>query len=110
MERHITMKNYPMFKKAYEKALEVGDDDFDFEGSRVLTTYARYVVEYMERMGTIHIDVRLTQRQVKLLALCWILSKDTAWAHLRSEINELMEKLIPQEYLFPENFDDLLQD
>jgi len=110
MEKHITTENYPMFKKAYEKALEVGSDDFNFDGSRVLTTYAKYVVEYMESKGTIRIEARLTQRQVKLLALCWILSKDTAWTHLRGEINELMEKLIPEGHLFPENFDDLLQD
>lgn len=47
-ENRITKKNYSKFKKAYVKALKDEKIGFLFEGRMVLTSYARYVIEYWE--------------------------------------------------------------
>lgn len=48
MSNGISKENYPAFKKAYQKALKEGKDQFVFEGQDVLTAYAKYVCEYMD--------------------------------------------------------------
>ena len=42
----INLNNISEFKQSYSKALTNGDDMFVFEGSDVLTSYAKYVIEY----------------------------------------------------------------
>lgn len=47
-QRGITSENLEAFKEAYQKALDGGLAQFDFEGQKVLTAYAKYVIEYIE--------------------------------------------------------------
>jgi len=42
----INKNNIIDFKQSYNKALKSGEDMFIFEGSDVLTSYAKYVIEY----------------------------------------------------------------
>ena len=42
----INLNNISEFKQSYSKALTNGDDMFVFEGGDVLTSYAKYVIEY----------------------------------------------------------------
>ena len=44
----ITRENYDEVKKQYGQAISDGKDTFTFEGQEVLTTYAKYVVQYIE--------------------------------------------------------------
>ena len=44
----ININNLSEFKKSYRNALTNGDDMFVFEGSDVLTSYAKYVIEYFK--------------------------------------------------------------
>ena len=44
----ITAENFPEFKKLYLKAVRSGAEQFEFEGRETLTSYAKYVVEYVE--------------------------------------------------------------
>jgi hypothetical protein len=45
MER-IVLKE---FKEAYEKAVKENKEVFIFEGKEVLTTYAKYIIKYLEK-------------------------------------------------------------
>jgi phage anti-repressor protein len=52
----ITINNYNHFKKSYDLALNEGKEVFIFEGSEVLTDYAKYVIQYFEsKMGDLKI-------------------------------------------------------
>jgi hypothetical protein len=42
----IDKNNINDFKVSYNKALKKGEDMFNFEGTDVLTSYAKYVIEY----------------------------------------------------------------
>lgn len=42
------------FKAAYEKAVVAGVDQFNFEGSDFLVSYAKYVLEYLTDRGLLH--------------------------------------------------------
>jgi len=44
----ITDKDLEGFTKAYEKAVKADLDQFKFHGEFVLTTYAKYVIMYMQ--------------------------------------------------------------
>lgn len=44
----ITTKNFPEFKKLYEKAVKDKKSQFVFKDQVVLTSYAKYAVEYIE--------------------------------------------------------------
>jgi hypothetical protein len=44
----ITFSNFEDFKESYELALKKGDETFTFEGTPVLTSYAKYVIMYFE--------------------------------------------------------------
>ena len=44
-EKLISIEKMPAFKKAYELAKEMDKEFFAFEGNKVFTKYARYVVE-----------------------------------------------------------------
>ena len=44
----ITEKVFPEFKKQYESAVSNGLDQFNFHGQPVLTSYAKYLIEYIE--------------------------------------------------------------
>ena len=44
----ITVNNFNQFKKSYDLALNEGKEVFIFEGSEVLTDYAKYVIQYFE--------------------------------------------------------------
>jgi hypothetical protein len=35
-------------KDAYDRAKATGRDQFNFEGNRILTAYAKYLIEYLE--------------------------------------------------------------
>lgn len=48
---HITEQNYPAFRRAYRQAVKEGKESFIFEGHKVLTAYAKYVVEYLDGKG-----------------------------------------------------------
>ena len=43
-----TMKQFLAFKKAYSVALNQQSDSFFFEGNEFLTSYAKYLIEYLE--------------------------------------------------------------
>ena len=42
----INKNNIIDFKQSYDNALKKGEDMFNFEGTDVLTSYAKYVIEY----------------------------------------------------------------
>jgi hypothetical protein len=42
----ITIKNINNFKELYKSALNDNLESFIFEGQEVLTSYAKYVIEY----------------------------------------------------------------
>lgn len=42
------------FKADYERAVESRADQFEFEGSTFLTSYAKYVLEYLRQRGVLH--------------------------------------------------------
>jgi len=42
----ISLDNLSEFKQSYNKALKSGEDMFIFEGTDVLTSYAKYVIQY----------------------------------------------------------------
>ena len=42
----ISVDNLSEFKQSYSKALKKGEDMFIFEGADVLTSYAKYVIQY----------------------------------------------------------------
>lgn len=44
----ITVNNINQFKEMYNSAVSEGIDIFIFEGSEVLTSYAKYVIEYFD--------------------------------------------------------------
>ena len=44
----ITAENFKQFKKAWLAAVDAGDAQFVFKGQDVLTSYAKYLVEYWE--------------------------------------------------------------
>ena len=44
----INHNNAVLFIKAFNEAEKQGDESFTFEGKKVLTNHARYVVEYMK--------------------------------------------------------------
>jgi len=41
-------KQYRALKRAYNKAIEENKEQFVFEGSDLLTTYCKYLLEYVE--------------------------------------------------------------
>jgi hypothetical protein len=44
----ISLEQLPEFKKAYIKAKKMKWETFDFHGEEVLTSYAKYAVQYLE--------------------------------------------------------------
>ena len=44
----ISLENFKEFEKEYELALKEKKDSFLFKGEEILTTYARYVIEYLK--------------------------------------------------------------
>ena len=46
MKQMISVDNLSEFKQSYDNALKKGEDMFNFEGTDVLTSYAKYVIEY----------------------------------------------------------------
>jgi len=48
----VTEKNFQAFKKAYEQAVKDGAKVFTFERQDVLTDYAKYLIEYLEKNRT----------------------------------------------------------
>jgi hypothetical protein len=48
MINYVTISNYKELKQAYEKATERGELSFYFNGIELLTSYAKYLVQYME--------------------------------------------------------------
>lgn len=47
----ITKDNVKKFKKAYNKAVKDGKAVFKFEGQDVLVSYAKYMIEHLNRIG-----------------------------------------------------------
>lgn len=45
----ITTDNYRKFKNAYVVAAKTGKKEFEFEGARVLLSYAKYVIDYFDK-------------------------------------------------------------
>lgn len=44
----ITEQNYLSLRKAYRKAIERNEEDMVWQGHELLTSYVKYVLEYME--------------------------------------------------------------
>ena len=44
----VTAESYPEFNRLYKKALKQGKGSFIFQGAEVLTTYVKYLCEYVE--------------------------------------------------------------
>ena len=44
----ITVNNIDQFKKSYNDAVSEGKEVFIFEGGEVLTSYAKYVIQYID--------------------------------------------------------------
>ena len=44
----ITPENYRPFKAEYNKAVKNNADEFEFEGNKYLTRYAKYILEYLD--------------------------------------------------------------
>lgn len=44
------------FRKAYQQAVDAGDDQFTFEGHEVLVSYAKYMCEYLTTQGLLDKD------------------------------------------------------
>ena len=44
----ITLGNIERFRESYVNAINEGKEVFIFEGSEVLTDYAKYVIEYFD--------------------------------------------------------------
>jgi hypothetical protein len=40
----------PAFKRAYNKAVKEGQTSFMFSGNEVLVSYAKYVIEYLQKL------------------------------------------------------------
>jgi hypothetical protein len=51
MSNYIKMDKveFDILKNLYESALKRGEDKFSFRGSPVLVTYAKYLIEYLEK-------------------------------------------------------------
>ena len=45
---HVTIDDLPKLKGYYNLAVEKGWEQFDFNGSILLTAYAKYLIEYLE--------------------------------------------------------------
>lgn len=41
--------DFHVLKNLYEKALSKGEDQFNFRGNPVLVTYAKYLIQYLEK-------------------------------------------------------------
>jgi hypothetical protein len=46
----FTKEQFATFKKRYKIALKLKDDSFWFEGNEFLTSYAKYLIEYIESL------------------------------------------------------------
>lgn len=52
----INHENYKQLKKAYDKAVKDGVDQFIFEGSELVTKFAKYLLEHMRNVLKIDAD------------------------------------------------------
>jgi hypothetical protein len=48
-QSNITHEDYDELKLAYFKAIEEGAKLFHFKDNEIVTTYAKYILEYMEQ-------------------------------------------------------------
>jgi len=46
----ITFSDIPKFKESYNLAVGRKEEIFIFKGSEILTTYAKYVIEYFDTL------------------------------------------------------------
>ena len=44
----VTNENYEDFKNKYNQAIAEGKDRFFFDGTEVLTSFAKYLIEYVD--------------------------------------------------------------
>lgn len=44
----MDIEKYEKLKKKYEESVEKNEDIFIFEGNEVLTSYAKYLLEFLE--------------------------------------------------------------
>jgi hypothetical protein len=45
----FTLENYEALQRAYTKAKKQGLEEFTFEGHRLVTNYAKYLLEYLKQ-------------------------------------------------------------
>lgn len=45
----VSKFNLPRFKKAYHEAVDAGQEVFQFDGSDVPVSYAKYLIEYLDK-------------------------------------------------------------
>jgi len=50
MEQSVTVQNIKRFKKEYYKALRDGQKSFMFDDAEVLVVYAKYVIQYFDKI------------------------------------------------------------
>jgi hypothetical protein len=51
-EFKFTEESFEKFKSLYNESVENKSESFEFEGHEVLTTFAKYVIEYIEHDNT----------------------------------------------------------
>ena len=49
-KKYITLEDLPELEKLYKKAIEEKRDIFIFKDSRLLVSYAKYVIEYFNSL------------------------------------------------------------
>jgi hypothetical protein len=47
-QKMISIGEYPAIKRLYDKAVKEGKEVFQYDGCDILTSYAKYLLEYME--------------------------------------------------------------
>lgn len=51
MLNFITAEDVPLLKKAYKEAVEKGKEQFQIGGKVLLTSYAKYLIEYLDTVA-----------------------------------------------------------
>ena len=49
-KQYVTLSELPKLKRAFNKAVKANKEIFKFKGEEILTSYAKYLIEYMESL------------------------------------------------------------
>lgn len=50
-KNYITSEDLPRLKRLYNKAVKEGKESFMYEGNEILTSYCKYLIEYMDTLN-----------------------------------------------------------